>query len=269
MKVNVYLREMSTRPGPSDEMLSFVAGLKRHGVDPRVLSIGRPEECDLAVVWGAKRRREMASGRRVLVLERGYVGDRLAKWTSAGFDGLNGRADFMTDGIVSAERWKEHHAGVMKPWRAPNPKGYVLILGQVPGDAALAGINFGRWVRELAEALILKGERVAYRSHPNFRTSCHVPGVKNLDGSFDEALAGAKRVVSFNSNGSVLSVLEGVPTVTVDQGAMAWDVTGHDPMTQPEAEDRALWAARLAWCQWTAAEMESGETWAYLKEGME
>lgn len=272
MKVNVYMRDMTTRPGPSEELNAFAEGLRRHGLSPRIRSIGNPAKCDLAVVWGAKRRTEMATGRRFLVLERGYVGDRLTKWTSAGFDGLNGRADFQNGDITSPERWKDHHFGEMKPRQPPRKDGYVLILGQVPGDAAILGINFGAWARRVASELIRAGERVAYRPHPNFGTWCNVEGVIHLapkEVSFDQALAGAKRVVAYNSNGSVLSVLAGIPTVTVDPGAMAWGVTGHDPLVQPVLADRTLWASRLAWCQWTAEELAAGDAWDHLKGGME
>ena len=85
-----------------------------------------------------------------------------------------------------------------------------------------------------------------------------VAGTTLRDGSLAEELQRAAVVITFNSNTAVESVLAGVPTITMDPGSMAWDMTSHaidDPLVTPERE---RWAATLAWRQWTLAEIESG-----------
>src|SRR5687767_603789 len=94
MRVNVYLRNMTTTTGVSPHVLAAAEGFRRHGIEPAIHTPGDPQPCDLAVCWGVKKKPELASGRRALILERGYIGDRLGVWTSAGYDGLNGYADF-------------------------------------------------------------------------------------------------------------------------------------------------------------------------------
>ena len=87
-------------------------------------------------------------------------------------------------------------------------------------------------------------------------------------GSLADCLADARWVVTFNSNSGVDAVLAGVPTVAVDQGAMAWAVTGRDPTVQPPTPDRSTWAAELAWCQWTLDEIKKGVAWDHLRAGL-
>jgi len=47
---------------------------------------------------------------------------------------------------------------------------------------------------------------------------------------------------------------------------MAWDVCSHDlsQIVNPLIPDRETWLDRLAYCQWTPEEIESGETWEHL-----
>ncbi len=86
-------------------------------------------------------------GRHYLVMERGYIGDRF-KWTSLGFDGLNGRAKFpsIDDGM---KRWNKHFPGFLKPWKYTGTS-LALIMGQVLGDASIEGVDFNKWVNDAA-----------------------------------------------------------------------------------------------------------------------
>jgi hypothetical protein len=265
MKVHIYLKNMRDG-GISREIIAAYRGFKQHGIEPRFYKPGDPRKCDLAVCWGVKKKLEMKSGRRALILERGYVGDRQF-WTSCGFGGLNGRADFLNRNSPG-DRWALHHAEAMKPWQ-PNPDGYVLLIGQVRGDASIRGFDFEAWVNATAKSLIERGERVRFRDHPLQKAAITVSGVENSNEFLEHDLVGAKYVVTYNSNTGVDSVLAGIPAVTCDRGAMAWDVTGHDPLTMPEQFDRTQWANDLAYCQWSIEEIESGAMWDHLKRGME
>jgi len=73
-------------------------------------------------------------GRDVLVMERGYIGDR-THWTSLGWNGLNGRARVPLAPADGGARFERNYSRLMHPY---NPAGhYALIIGQVPGDASL------------------------------------------------------------------------------------------------------------------------------------
>lgn len=96
---------------------SFGKRLDRHRQDfVRVSLDGPPPLCDLPILWGFMRRDVFAaqriSGGRLL-LKRGYIGNR-KKWTSVGYDGLNGWPDFCNRG-KSPERFREHFDGLLQP----------------------------------------------------------------------------------------------------------------------------------------------------------
>lgn len=249
---------------------AFSDGLRRHGWSV-TMNADWPSSSgtmthDLLVLWGVRRsdviERQKADGGQICVLERGYVGDRF-RWTSVSFGGgLNGRATFR--GVRNEPtRFDGNFGHIMQPWR--NQDGYALIIGQVPGDMSLAGCggNLSNWYDETAEALKAKGYDVRFRAHPLAGRGGppKMPNIRSVDGTLEQALAGASMCFTWNSNTAVESVLAGIPTMTADRGSMAWNVTSHSPADEPVTPDRAYWANRLAWCQWTLEEMASGECW--------
>jgi hypothetical protein len=270
LKVHVYLNRRTPLGHPSPELMSAVLGFKRHGLNPILRAKADVAPC----VWGVRNKPAMASGERCLVLERGYFLNRF-RWTSAGFGGLNGRADFRTENAGSERA--APHLHLVKPWRGHHDGAYVLLLGQVYGDAAVSNVDFPKWLAATARDLVRAGHRVRVRYHPLEPKRAPLPRenvVESADTPLSVDLAGAKWCVSYNSNSGVDAVLAGIPTVTVDKGAMAWDVTGHDPVTPPPMPDRTRWFERLAFCQWHedaeagAAELSSGAMWEHLRSGI-
>lgn len=235
----------------------FGAGLARHGWEV-THGTGFAPGYDLLVVWGVRRREIMERQKQehgalsICVLERGYVGCRFT-YSSVSFGGeLNGRGVFtypMEGGRADPARWVKLWADQEQPWRQPEPHGHALIIGQVPGDMSLAGSNFEEWKRERYVDCAAAGIPVRFRQHPLI---CSSPRPLEAD------LAGARVVLTFSSNTAVLSVLAGVPTCAWDPRSMAWAVTGRS-VTWDGTPVRDEWRNRLAWCQWSKAEMESGE----------
>lgn len=237
---------------------ALAAGLRAHGMNVQRTASVEHAEAKHVACWGwrtGQRLREL--GKQVLVMERGYMGDRFA-WTSLGWNGLNNRAQFgiREDG---GARFRQHFAGLLQPW---NPAGdYVLIIGQVPGDASLQGRDLTGWYAEQ----VAKDWRmpVRFRPHPEAikrGLDRPVPGAETMRGALADAIAGAARVATFNSNTGVDALLAGKPVTVADNGSMAATpaaliAMGFDP-------GREEWAARLAWCQWTMDEIRSGEAWA-------
>ena len=242
----------------------FSCGLTAHGVKRDTRHHDYPVPCKTAVVWGMRHPAVFAAqqkaGADVLVLERGYMGDR-QRWTSAGFNGLNGRADFRNAGSP-ADRWEKHHRHLEQPWKDGGD--YVLILGQVAGDAATTGLNLDALYTEWAETA--KGRwnlPVVFRPHPLARQVAP-PGTVLQSGTLAEALAGAKVALTWNSTSGVEAVLAGVPTFALDRGSMVWPVSAHHLDSPLFAGDRSGWAHDLAHAQWTLAEFASGEAWSHL-----
>lgn len=227
----------------------------REAVDSGFKAIGF-DHPNLICCWGWRGgRRWYQRGREVLVLERGYIGDRF-KFSSVGLNGLNGRATFGPSQDDGGARFQKF--GVpLEPW---NPSGeYVLLVGQVPGDAALQGQNLTPWYMQTAKAAAaLYGLPVRFRKHPRERFARTVPGTYADTGTLRDALSGAAVVVTFNSNTGVEAMLAGKPTVAVDEGAMAWPVAAH-ALGEDANPDRQAWAYDLAWKQWAVEEIASGE----------
>jgi len=234
---------------------AFIAGAKRHGLEEKQFP-------DLLVTWGVRQQESIAAqiarGGDVCVLECGYLGDRL-KNTSVSFGGeLNGRARF-PQAQDNGERFAKDFA--FAPWS--HRDGFTLILGQVPGDMSLAPVNgdLTEWCEQAAQ---MPG--AVFRPHPKAPDTPCPSGAHPIGkGTLAQCLAEARVAVTFNSNAGVDAVLAGVPTIATDCGSMAWPVTSHDfgaPLVRP---NRAKWAARLAWCQWTIDEMASGYAWEFLK----
>lgn len=212
-------------------------------------------------MWGWKVGREFREkGHGILVMEMGYIGDR-KKYISLGWNGLNGHASFPEYPDDNGERFRAI-GGELRPWKEPDDKKPVLILGQFKGDASLYGfdgdIEYSKWARELLK----RGERVLYRPHPESlkhpTRSFHVRGAGISTGSLQQALDEAKYVIGWNSNSLLDAVLNGTPAVAMDKGSMVYELAGKgigDIITP----DRTEWAHRIAFTQWTLEEISTGK----------
>lgn len=235
---------------------ALAQGLERSGIKAIKTHTPHGIRTPAVACWGWRLGRKLRAARHeVLVMERGYLGDRF-KWTSLGWNGLNGHAYF-PNVESDPSRFQAHFE--MKPWKHDGQ--YVLIMGQVPGDASLQGLDmrphYQRWATQAAKTY---GLPVKYRPHPKAAERgivYPVKGAEVLDGTLEEAFAGAALAICYNSNSSVDAVIAGVPTVTMDRGSMAWDVTSHriGEIVRP---DRKEWAAKLAWKQWSMDEIAMG-----------
>jgi hypothetical protein len=203
----------------------------------------------------------LRSGRHVIVIERGFIQPR-KEWFSLAVNGFNGRGRFAPS-CDNGERWKKHFAHHLQPWREGD-KGYALLIGQVPGDAALHGLDIVAWAQRMTTELLRLGHRVVYRPHPKGPTPCPV-GAELSGRSLAEDFSDASRVVVYNSTTAVESVLAGIPTVTMDVGSVAYPMASHDltaPLIRP---DRTRWCYDLAWRQWTLEELGNGLAWHHTK----
>lgn len=285
MKIDIWVRPGADHQAHAAQLLT--AGLARHGDEARIVSWPEQPKADVVACWGWRHGAELARppvqargrpGRRVLVIERGYVGPR-AEWTSLGWDGLNGRARFplVDDG---GERWRACFPGALKPEVPAATGSYALIMGQIEGDASLstggAVVDIRGWYRQAAGFLgAITGLPVVIRQHPvdlgrrGRPADGTIAGIPILEGSFEEALAGARCVAAYNSNALTGAALAGVPILAEDPGAMAWPVAGHGLESVPQLQQRESWAHRLAWTQWRDEEIADGTAWDLVRDAMD
>lgn len=250
-------------------------GFDKHGLDYKVRggTVSPWPPCDLAVTWGIKRygmlQQQIAQGHRTLVFELGCLGDR-SIWTMAGYDGLANRAEYYNKNSPSnrGNLWRDQ----MKPWKTSGK--HVLVLGQIHTDTSLItyGIDFHKEMQELMSLLVHRGIPFKYRPHPYYRgRNLHTDKYhEENEASLQEDLDDAFMAVTINSTTAVDAVMYGVPTITLDKGSLAWDVTSHElDFTNPYMPDRNQWLNDLAYTQWTREEIANGDAWEHLKQGMD
>jgi hypothetical protein len=251
---------------------AFAEGMKRHSVDLELVSFPDHSQCDVAVCWNHRNHRlfkqQQHAGGHYLILEHGFIGDRI-RWTSIGFDGLNGRADFVVKDMPHG-RFRKHFKNLMKPWKKEGR--YILVNAQCQGDASVKPyIDFRKWVKKTVLACHERfpGKEVVFRPHPvEVERACDydVQGATTSRGkTLAEDMAGAHAVVTFNSNSGVDAVMAGVPVFAFDEGSMAWPMAAHGFNEARVWPSRIQWAADLSFKQWTVDELKRGVPWSYLK----
>ena len=257
-KVAIFTRGIKTHSYKYEQ--AFADGLRSHGHKILYCSWGREPDVDidLAVIWSIKDIHTInyLKERNIdyVVLERGYIGDR-EKWTSCGFNGLNGHADFCNNN--SDDKRLHHVQKYMKPIRKTTG-GRIVIMGQVASDSSVKHIGFNKWLKDTYD--YYKHHGVVYRPHPLEREPYIPEGLTVLEGTLEHAINNARMVITLNSNSSVDALLAGVITISCDLGSMIHNIG---------LFSRKQWLKDMSYTQWTIEEMESGETWNHLKKRYE
>ena len=227
------------------------------------------EPSDVAVVFGVYKSKVPISyprgvviaeqrkrGLDVIVLETGYInrGDGESNHYAAGYNGLNGRADFRN--ADSPGDRAEKLQIELQPWRKDGE--HILLCGQVPWDASVEHIHFNTWLSTARERLRQTTDRpVRFRPHPQ---------MAKPDMSLEEDLEDCWAVVTFNSNTGVDALLRGVPVFADDAGSMAYPIANKDisKIENPQTPERKQWLNNLSYTQWTPEEMRRGLAWVHL-----
>jgi hypothetical protein len=265
VKIAVYLIPSKTH---EDHLTNMARGIRACGDDAEFFTSDPCKDADACVSWGWRvgSRVKEKTGVPVLVMERGYIGDRMKVWTSLGWDGLNGHARF--NEVFESGRFARHFSANLKPWR--DNGGYALIMGQVMGDMSLVNVDIVQWYKDTATALWKEGWDIRFRPHPESDKKGHerprVPFAKVSEGSLDDALSGAGLVVAWNSNSLVDAVMAGVPIYAGDCGSMVYDLASRD--FNPVKPSREKRLNEIANVQWTIEEIKSGKAWEIVREAM-
>lgn len=245
---------------------AMAEGLRAMGHEPVLIHYARQCTTKHVVVWGWRNGKPLRErGHEVLVMERGYIGDRF-KHTSLGWNGLNGHATFPTYEDDKGKRFAEH-GGRLLPWNSMGGES-VLILGQVPTDMSLQGKDLMPWYETMVKQIDAIGLEPVFRPHPDLaRKGIRqvVKGATPSTGTLDDALANAMFTICYNSNSSVDSVLAGVPCVIGNKGSMATPMCHliEDRLVLPVGFQagcvREGWANQLAFKQWTVEEIAAAK----------
>ena len=130
----------------------------------------------------------------------------------------------------------------IKPWQTGGSR--VVLCGQTESYSP-------QWAR--LEDWYGSVKATHFKAHPQGINPTGLPDVRDFENCRCAAV--------LNSSIAVQCVLAGVPTVTWDEGCMAWDVTGHS-LKDIRMPDRLPWCHVLAFTQWSDDEIREGTLWA-------
>ena len=268
MKICVFTRGEKSHSYKYEK--AFLSGLESHGHKPTLSHwADYNQDVDLAVVWGVHHtpliKHIKDTKKDYLVLERGYIGDR-TEYTSCGFNGLNGHADFVNKN--SDDKRIHLFEELLQPERTERGD-YIIIMGQIPYDASVKHIGFNYWLDNTYKMLkAITDRRIYYRPHPLYENPYIPEGMQVIHGDLHHVIHRAHCIITLNSNTGVDSILAGVPTISMDKGSMVYNITPHDlsALFSLKLNDRTQWFNDMSYTQWGLKDMASGATWEHLKK---
>lgn len=219
-------------------------GLKRIGIDSKVTT-SRGRESDVAILLGTTLWRNVEATGKYLLVDRASFGD--PEFVQLVWDGHGRRGNHNVPLPIDSARWKAMGCRV-SPWREGGHR--VVLCGQVE-----------TWSPKYVspESWYSTVNATHFRSHPSGTNPTGLPRAATWDD--------CEVAITLNSSVGVDAVLNGIATVTMDEAAMSWDVTGHIP-TDRHMPDRRPWLEWLAWTQWHHDEIEQGEPIKHLFEAI-
>lgn len=271
--------------------LALAAGAVRLGYLPQWREGSRfvedqVEHFDLVVVDGGLRgplgrvaRSYAAVQVPVLVLDLGYL-DR-ARYSQLSLGGLNRVPPVewfhvKPGGETAVDRFAS--LGIeMAPGGPPGEE--ILICGQMPEDSAhgMDRSELEAWISQTVRRIRMNTRaRLVYRPHPLDGGWQNITGVDAIVSPMLEdlptCLHRAAAVVTVNSNVGHEALLAGVPVFYQYGSRAAYAELAETDLSKvaqpklPSLERRLEYFRRLAYGQWTAAELETGEPLAFLAQ---
>lgn len=153
----------------------------------------------------------------------------------------------MPDWVLPPDRFNSTSAVIGR--KNHDKDGYVLVCGQMPNDAAVAGTDHKLWLIEQCEHYIEQGYDVRYREHPRGGVKLSYPTAHK---DLMTAMRGARFIVTYNSNVGHDALLAGIPVVC-DPSAPYAELSGENLPSKPK---RLKYFSRAAYGQWTYKETD-------------
>jgi len=173
------------------------------------------------------------------------------------------------------------------PWKTDGD--YILLCMQKVGDASLRGADIFSWTEQTVKEIRQHTERqIIVRPHPLYRkktqhANCKETVCEYFNVQWQEAdvtqkgfvpiqkqLQNAWCTVTYSSGTGIDAVLNGIPNIACDTGSMVHDVSSTDikQVEEPYRGDKKEWTNKIAHCQWSIEEFESGECWQHVSKSI-
>lgn len=245
------------KPLPHYRRDSFERGLTRHGYSVSPQMKMRPEPGDLLVCWNRHDQYDRvakiyeAAGAKVLVVENGYIGEdsQGIQFYAIARNQHNGCGTWE---VGDEDRWAKLDIGLRR-WRRRGD--HVLVLPQ--RGIGPPGVGMPRdWPVHIRRRIERVTDRpVRIRPHPG-----------KLRPPLEPDLENAWAVVTWGSGAAVKSLVAGIPVFFELEHWVCRDagVFGISDVEAPFLGDRLPALRKLAWAQWSVAEIAAGEPFAWL-----
>jgi hypothetical protein len=256
--------------------------------------------CDVAVMLGSWKNRDKnhhqvrasiaGNSGCFVVIETPLLG-RIVEFTKnkhfrVGVNGFLNNSGLFYQGNYPQDRLEQ--LGISWNGWQNNKDGHIVLMLQLPGDASLRGINIYEWTEYCIKKIrSFSNRKIVIRTHPahNIKESDEFYRfiIENLilvkdnnieislskEKSLDNDLKGAYCTVTYSSGSGIDSIMKGIPTIAMDPGNFAWNVSSRYPnevenLKLADAEEITQWLSNLAYSQWTVEEMEQGKPWLHL-----
>lgn len=232
---------------------AFDQGLARAGYDVVSMSKKPPEPGDLLVIWNRYQHFDYfakqfeKAGAAVIVVENGWLGrEKHFAIARSHHNGAGGWA------VGDESRWLALDIP-LQPWRSAGE--HILLLPQrgigPPGVAMPL-----QWTASAyARLKKITGRPIRVRPHPGTNP---VP----LEPDFENCWA----AVTWGSGAAIQAIVAGIPVFYELEPWIGGPAAtyGIENIEEPFLGDRRPMLERLAWAQWTAAEVSSGEPFRWL-----
>ena len=298
MKVTVYGKS-ANHPRFEQTLMKFATGVIDSGDDAFLSYDEEYYDCDVAVIFGSWKDRDMAHHRvkrdivskakKFIVLETPIIGRGPVKdvmdddWYRIGIGGfLADTGQFYCGNAKPSDRWDilRKHFNIKLPCYDYKKKDNIVVALQLPQDASLRGASIEKWCRDTCLAIRTQTDKPIIIRLPQLQRDWDVeplevarklPNVEFQMGTADNlipTLRNARCTVTYTSGLGVDSLLNGCPTVACNPGSFAYDVAPHtvDHIEEPECPSRDQWLYNLSYCQWHVSEIENGLPWRHLKQ---
>ena len=174
------------------------------------------------------------------------------------------------------------------PWKQDGD--YILLCMQKVGDASLRGKDIFDWTEQTVKEIRQVTDRqIIVRPHPLYRkktqhakckeTVCKYVNVQWQETdviqegfvSIQKQLQNAWCTITYSSGTGVDAVINGVPNIACDSGSMVYDVSSKhiSDVEKPYRGDKKEWTNKIAHCQWSIEEFESGECWEHVSKSID
>jgi hypothetical protein len=284
-----------------DVLRSFARG---SGAD--IITSDRAEQYDCAVIFGSYKKergrathqgkgRIIESGMPYIQLETQLIGRPIHTPFLTEFRvGVNGflwdDAKWGFEHITQDRSLKVFERNGYDPdllWKTDGD--YILLCMQKVGDASLRGADVFAWTEDTVNEIRKHTNRkIIIRPHPLYRKSVlhnklkeKVLAVADVHWqeayltepdfvSIAEQLNNAWCTVTYSSGTGIDAVINGVPNVACDKGSMVYDVSSKDiaEIENPYRGEKGVWSNKIAHCQWSIEEFESGECWQHVSKSI-